>query len=189
MSLVGSPNEHPVSLVLDSKVWGRMTGMTNVLTLAELKVPGNKLKKRDLVFGKVKKTVDIHLDFFIDGKSLRAWIQEWEGANSPPEEVSLLTPARPELALEQIDRLLGRRPHQYWNRAWLLFCQACWDEGCGGVTVDIYRENGRVIWSGIGWDDSIASDIYRIENASTFVFDEKRYDQVLLEARNRFQSQ
>ncbi|MHA7274602.1 hypothetical protein ACX80Z_14360 [Arthrobacter sp. TMT4-20] len=160
--------------------------MTNILTLADRQVPGTTLKKRYLVFGTVKKTVEMHFDFFIDGKSLRTWIQEWEGADRPPEEVSLLTPAKPKLALEQIDRLLGLRPHQYWNRAWLLFCQACWDEGCGGVTVDIHRENGRVTWSGIGWDDSITPDTYRIENARTFEFDEKHYDQVFLEVRNRF---
>lgn len=76
----------------------------------------------------------MHLDFVIDGKSLRTWIQEWEGADKPPEEVSLLTPARSNLAVEQIDRLLGRLPHPYWDRGWLLFCGACWDEGCGGVT-------------------------------------------------------
>lgn len=160
--------------------------MTNVLSLAERHVPGITWKRRLLFFRRAEETVEIHLDFLIDGKSLRTWIQEWEGAERPPEEVSLLTPARPDLAVEQIDRLLGRLPHQYWDRGWLLFCRACWDEGCGGVTVDIRREDGKVYWSGIGWDDSFDADTYRIENAVDFVFDEAEYERVLLNARARF---
>ena len=66
--------------------------------------------------------------------------------------------------------------HQYWDRGWLLFCGACWDESCGGVTVDIRRENGMVRWEGIGWDDSYSDDTYRIENAVGFAFDEQEYD-------------
>lgn len=161
-------------------------GMTNVLTLAEQWVPTTVWKRRRLFFRRAEESVQVHLDFVIDGKPLRSWIQEWEGVDWPPEEVSLLTPARPDLALEQIDRLLGRRPHQYWDRGWLLFCAGCWDESCGGVTADIRRENGKVYWSGIGWDDSLSADTYRIENAVDFVFDEAEYDRVLLLARARF---
>lgn len=160
--------------------------MTNVLTLAERRVPGITWKRRLLFSRRAEETVEVHLDFVIDGKSLRTWVQEWEGADKPPEEVSLLTPARPNLAVEQIDRLLGRLPHQYWDRGWLLFCGACWDEGCGGVTVDIRREDGMVYWSGIGWDVSFDADTYRIENAVDFVFDEAEYERLLLKARERF---
>ena len=124
----------------------------------------------------------MHRDFVIDGKPLRTWIQEWEGSDEPPEEVSLLTPAQPDLAGDQIDRLLGRRSHQYWDRGWLLFCSVCWDEGCYGVTVDIRREDGKVYWSGIGWDNNYDPDTVRIENAVDFVFDEADYEHVLLEA-------
>lgn len=160
--------------------------MTNVLTLAERRVPGITWKRRLLFFRRAEETVEVHLDFVIDGKSLRTWIQEWEGADWAPEEVSLLTPARPDLAVEQVDRLLGRLPHQYWNRGWLLFCPGCWDEGCGGVTADIRRADGNVHWSGIGWDDSLDEDTYRIENAVDFVFDEADYEHVLLKAREQF---
>lgn len=108
-----SPDEHPVSLVLDSKVWGRVIGYDECSDTDRTLVPGTKLKKRYVAFGKVEETADMHLDFLIDGKLLRTWIQEWEGAGRPPEEVSLLTLAKSKLALEQIDRLLGRPPHQY----------------------------------------------------------------------------
>jgi hypothetical protein len=157
--------------------------MTNVLTLTERRVRRITWKKRFPLFRTAQERAEVHLDFVIDGKPLRARLQEWQEADSPPEEVSLLTQAEPKLAAEQIDRLLGHRPHQYWGRGWLLFCPACWDEGCGGMTADIRHEAGKVYWSGIGWDDSFTPDAYRIENAVDFVFDEVEYERVLLEAR------
>lgn len=160
--------------------------MTNVLTLAERHVSGTVWRRQGLLRRRhAEETTEVHLDFVIDGKSLRTWIQEWEKEDIPPEEVSLLTPAFPKLAAEQIDRLLGRRAHQYWNRGWLLFCPACWDEGCGGVTVDIRHEDGKVYWSRLGWDNSYDPETDQIENAVDFVFDELEYEQVLLEARAR----
>jgi hypothetical protein len=98
--------------------------------------------------------VESLLDFVVDGKPLRDWIQEWEGDGQAAEEVSLLVPSRPQLAVEQIDRLLGRRPHQFGDRAWLLFCNICLDEGCYGVTTDIRRADGKLTWSRIGWDNN-----------------------------------
>lgn len=47
----------------------------------------------------------------------------------------------------------------------------------------IRRADGRVHWSGIGWDDSLTEDTYRIENTVDFVFDETEYEHVLLDAR------
>ncbi len=162
--------------------------MTDVLTFVEHRIPRITWRPRWLFFWRADDAVEMHLDFVIDGKPLRTWIQEWQGADWAPEEVSLLTPVRPDLAVEQIDRLLGRRPHQYRNRGWLLFCGGCWDESCGGVTADIRREDGKVYWSGVGWDDSLDEDTYRIENAVDFVFDEAEYERILLEARERFSS-
>lgn len=46
--------------------------------------------------------------------------------------------------------------------------------------------NGKVYWSGIGWDVSFDADTYRIENAVDFVFDEAEYKRLLLKARERF---
>ena len=157
---------------------------TNILTLVERPFDGPAPRRGLLSFRRPKN--EMFLDFFVDGKALRTWIQEWEDADRPPEETSLLTPARPEWAVQQIDRLLGRTPHQYWNRAWLLFCSACWTEDCGGVTADLRLEKGLVHWSGIGWDDSLSEDTYRIETALDFVFDAQQYEQTLLEARARF---
>lgn len=110
--------------------------MTNVLTLIERSVAGDTWKRRWLFFRRAEERAEVHLDFVIDGKPLRTWVQEWRGATDPPDEASLITQADPDLAVEQIDRLLGRRAHQYWDRGWPLFCPACWDEGCGGVTAD-----------------------------------------------------
>jgi hypothetical protein len=159
--------------------------MTNVLTLTERHVPGTIwIKGGPFRRGRTEETVEVHLDFMIDGKNLRNWIQEWEEVDTAPEEVSLLIPAQPKLAAEQIDRLVGRRAHQYWDRGWLLFCP-CWDEGCGGVTANIRRADGKVYWSRLGWNNSYEPGTDYIKNAPDFVFDELEYEQVLLETRAR----
>ncbi|MCG2623130.1 hypothetical protein LVY72_14605 [Arthrobacter sp. I2-34] len=158
----------------------------NVLSLVERQVTSTAWKRHRLFFRRAVETTDVHLDFAIDSKPLRDWIQEWEGADKAPGEVSLLTPDRPDLAVEQIDRLLGGTPHQYWDRAWLLFCAYCWDEGCGGVTADITRRDGMVYWSNLGWNFSYEQDTNLIPKAAVFAFDEREYDRVLLEARERF---
>lgn len=157
--------------------------MTNVLTLVERSF-GDSGPRRWASLNCRKD--EVFLDFLIDGKPLRIWIQEWQDADRPPDETSLLTPARPKWAVEQVDRLLGQLPHQHWNRAWLLFCGACWSEDCGGVTTDLRKEGGFVYWSGIGWDDSLSDETYRIGNAVDFVFDAQQYEQTLIEARARF---
>ncbi len=161
--------------------------MTNdVLALEEQLVPTTSWQRRFIFFRREMKPVDVHLDFVINGMPLRTRIQEWEGEDTPPGEVSLMMADRPDLAVQQIERLLGLRPHQDWNRGCLLFCKACWDEGCGGVTADIRRENRKVYWSHIGWVVSYEESTDRIENAVDFIFDETEYERVLLEARERF---
>jgi hypothetical protein len=158
----------------------------NVLTLVEQHATFTAWKRHRLFFRRAVQTDDIHLDFVIDGRPLQDWIQEWEGTDAPPGEISLLTPDRPDLAIEQIDRLLGRIPHQYWNRGWLLFCGLCWDEGCASVTAKIRRGNGMVYWSNIGWDVAYEQVTELIPHAVTFAFAEREYDRVLLQARERF---
>lgn len=64
----------------------RVGGMTNVLTLAVRRVPVITWKKRLLFFRRAEETVEVDLDFVSDGKSLGAWIQEWEGADRVARE-------------------------------------------------------------------------------------------------------
>lgn len=160
--------------------------MTNVLSLAEFSMSFTTWKPRFLVFQRPIETVEMFFDFVVDGKPLRAWIQGWEGTDEAPQEISLLMKTRPYLAVEQIDRLLGLRPHQYGERGWLLFCSVCGDEGCYAVTADIRRADGKVYWSRIGWDNNYDPETIPIENAADFVFDEADYERVLLEARKQF---
>lgn len=51
-------------------------GMTNVLTLVEHHVPRITWSRRWLFFWRAGEAVEVHLDFVIDGKPLRTWIQE-----------------------------------------------------------------------------------------------------------------
>lgn len=43
-----------------------------------------------------------------------------------------------------------------------------------------------VYWSNIGWDVDYEEDTHLIPHAVTFAFDERQYDRVLLQARERF---
>ncbi|MCW2134993.1 hypothetical protein [Arthrobacter sp. VKM Ac-2550] len=74
--------------------------MNEVLTLEEQLVPTASWKRRFVFFRREMKTVDVHLDFVINGKPLRTWIQEWEGEDTPPGEVPLMTADRPDLAVQ-----------------------------------------------------------------------------------------
>ena len=41
------------------------------------------LEEAAAVFRCAEETVEVHLDFVIDGKSLRTWIQEWKAQIGP----------------------------------------------------------------------------------------------------------
>lgn len=162
----------------------------NVLSLVEQKVPCTESVRRWLLFSRDIRSVRTHLDFVVDGVPLREHVRRWSGLDEPPDDVSRLTGFDPEGAVEQIDRLRGLAPHQYWGRAWLLFCSFCADEGCGGLTADLAIDGDQVVWSNFGWDTDYELDDdeepVRIENSARFIFDRIQYDEVLLEARDRF---
>jgi hypothetical protein len=157
----------------------------NVLSFVEHTVASTVRRRRMLFFSRWIETEVTNLDFAIDGKPLRTMIQDWSGLELVPEEASFLTAGNHRLAVEQIDRLLGRLPHQHGSRGWLLFCP-CGDEACGGLTTDIQRVDGVVRWSRIGWDVSYLDETDFIDNAEDFVFDAHDYDRVLLAARKEF---
>lgn len=164
----------------------------NVLSLVEQKVEFSESNRRWLFFSREISRVRTHLDFVVDGVPLREHVRRWSELDEAPDDVSRLTDFDPYAAIEQIERLRGLTPHQYVERAWLLFCSVCADEGCGGLTADLAIHENRVVWSNFGWDTNYVADgvePVRIETASAFTFDRVRYEKVLLEAQDRFMSQ
>lgn len=161
----------------------------NVLSLVEQEAEFSESVRRWLFFSREIRSVRTRLDFVVDGVPLREHVRRWSGLDEAPDDVSRLTDFDPYAAIEQIDRLRGFAPHQYGERAWLLFCPVCADEGCGGLTADLAIHGNRVVWSNFGWDTGYElndADPVRIETSSAFTFDRVQYENVLLEARDRF---
>ena len=164
----------------------------NVLSLVEQEVEFSESVRRWLFFRREVRNVRAHLDFVVDGVPLREHVRRWSGLDEVPDDVSRLTDFDPYGAIEQIDRLRSLTAHQYGERAWLLFCSFCADEGCGGLTADLAIRGNRIEWSNFGWDTDCEiedEDPVRIENSSAFTFDRLQYENVLLEARDRFMRQ
>jgi hypothetical protein len=162
---------------------------SNTLSCVERRVPTTRDVRRRFFFPWTVEGEHTFLEFAIDGKSLREWVREWEGVDEPPGETTLLSDSRPDWAIEQLNRLLGNRPHQHGERAWLLFCEACFDEGCGGITADVSRAGGHVTWSSFGWDtDHEKEDEEPDRYDASFSFDEAAYDALLTQTRNAFKA-
>ena len=161
----------------------------NVLSLVEEEVEFSESVRRWLFSSREISRVRTHLEFVVDGVLLREHVRRWSGLNEAPSELSRLTDFDPHAAVEQIDRLRGLTPHQNGERAWLLFCPVCADEGCAGLTSTLAIQGNRVDWLNFGWDTNYEiddEDPVRIATAPTFTFDRVQYDNVMLEARNRF---
>lgn len=161
----------------------------NVLSFVEQEIEFSESERRWLFFSREISRVRTHLDFVVDGVPLREHVRRWSRLDETPDDLSRLTNFDPHSAVEQIDRLRGLKPHQFGQRAWLLFCSDCADEGCGGLTTDLAIRGHRVVWSDFGWDTNYKideEDPVRIAPAPTFTFDRSQYEKVLLVARVHF---
>ncbi len=127
-------------------------------------------------------------DFLVNGRFLREMI--FSGEDMDHREVSMLRRRKlpSGVVRDQIRRLKGELPGQFFpQRVWLYFCPACFDEGCGGVSVRIQVHARRVVWSefrhdGIARGENEAEDFDDddvITGLGTLVFDRGEYDAAL----------
>lgn len=91
-------------------------------------------------------------DVRVDGCFLRDILSEAEEERFP--FISLLRRSLSPSALEmQLRRFCGDAPGEFYpHRVWLYFCPVCFDEGCGGVSVNIQTSVEHVIWSNFCFD-------------------------------------
>ncbi|MFJ2619248.1 hypothetical protein [Glutamicibacter sp. NPDC087344] len=124
----------------------------------------------------------------VDGLALQDHVRRWDLDVPATQSLSRLNDVHPSDAIQQIDRLLGVIPHQYGERAWLLFCPLCADEGCGGLTTELTIQSETVSWSNFGWDINYEPDEkpIRTHSSSASTFERRDYEAVLGEARERF---
>ncbi|WPR65579.1 hypothetical protein SLW73_04445 [Glutamicibacter protophormiae] len=91
-------------------------------------------------------------DVRVDGRFLRDILSEAQGERFP--FIPLLRRSLSRHALEvQLQRFSGDAPGEFYpHRVWLYFCPVCFDEGCGGVSVNIQTSGEHVIWSNFCFD-------------------------------------
>lgn len=126
-------------------------------------------------------------DFLVDGRFLREMV--FEGEDMEEREVSLLRRwgLSSRIAQEQIRRLKGELPGQFFpRRVWLYFCPVCFDEGCGGVSVRVQVGADQVVWSDFRHDMPATEDEIEafddddvITSVGTLVFDRVEYEAAL----------
>ena len=147
--------------------------------------PGGSIHKFDLRFDSSGGS-----DFLVDGRFLREMV--FEGEDMEEREVSLLRRwglwgLSSRVAQEQIRRLKGELPGQFFpQRVWLYFCPACFDEGCGGVSVRVQVGADQVVWSDFRHDMPSTEDEIEafddddvITSVGTLVFDRVEYEAAL----------
>lgn len=123
-------------------------------------------------------------DFVVDGRLLREMV--FEGQDVSQREVTLLRSGLfPGPGHDQIRRLKGELPGEFFpDRVWLYFCPACYDEGCGGISVRIQIEDHQVVWSNLRHDgvpypedeSEVFDDEDDLSSVGPLVFDRAEYE-------------
>lgn len=124
------------------------------------------------------------LDFTIDGAPLRDLEGTVEEAGGGERSITMLIDDFPHEAVSQIDHLVGTTPPDVsGGRVALLICP-CFDPGCGVLSAQLVTGSGTVQWRDLGWQRPSESLIL-IQPTTTFTFDRRQYESVLLDLRAR----
>lgn len=99
------------------------------------------------------------LDFVTGGQPLRETLHVGSEEDRPTQHTTFLREARPELAIPQIDRLLGRINGDFEDgRIALFVCPICSDLTCGALTMELWATPDTVCWLRFGWQDGITDE-------------------------------
>lgn len=133
----------------------------------------------------LKPVTHLLLDFTIDGAPLRDLDVTVEQAGGGERRITMLIDDFPDEAVTQIDQLLGRtRPEVSGGRVALLICP-CFDPGCGVLSAQLVTDSGTVQWRDLGWQRP-SEDLVLMEPPTSFTFDRRQYESILLDLRVRF---
>lgn len=136
---------------------------------------------RELVDGNIlRRPQSYYLDFDIDGRPLRDWIDQDDDLIT-----ALYRPWLPSVE-QSIAELTGRCPDPDLppGRIAVSRCAACGDIECGGLTARLALTEDTVTWSDFSWesdpeDDELLPAFLEV----TFVFERSAYEETIEQAR------
>jgi hypothetical protein len=118
------------------------------------------------------------LDFSINDQSL------WEKVGRARDTVSVF--CREYVlneSIKAVKRLLLTEEADFPNnRRSLFICSECGDRGCGAITALVHDEDGALVWSDFGFENTYERDIDldRYKGIGPFVFDSASYSNAML---------
>lgn len=130
------------------------------------------------------------LDIVVDGNPLRDTLRVSSEDDRPTQHTTFLREARPELAIAQIDRFLGRNNGDFADgRVALFVCPICSDLACGALTVELRATADTVSWLHLGWQDGITEEPQPwLLPEQSLSFERVTYETELLALRDHFRS-
>lgn len=118
------------------------------------------------------------LDLLIDGQSL------WEKVGRAEDTVSIFCR---EYALYEsikaVNRLLLTDEADFPNnRRSLFICAECGERACGAITALVQNEDGALVWSDFGFENTYENDIQleKYKGLGPFAFDPESYSHAML---------
>ncbi|WP_461190065.1 hypothetical protein [Arthrobacter sp. Z4-13] len=130
------------------------------------------------------------LDIVVDGKPLRDTLHVRSEDDRPAQHTTFLREARPELAIPQIDRWLGRINGDFDDgRIALFVCPICSDLACGALTMELRATADTISWLHLGWQDGITDGPQPwLLPEQSLSFERTTYETELLALRDHFTS-
>lgn len=127
-------------------------------------------------------------DYLVDGHRLRDLLRVSAEMGPIDQETTLLCPAFPLAAVEQIDKLQLIGPPDFEDgRIGVLFCPVCGDTGCGAVSARITVTAETITWEEFGWQDGITDEPQPwLFMPQRFTFDKTEYLALMQQLRNDF---
>jgi hypothetical protein len=127
-------------------------------------------------------------DYVVDGRRLRDLLTVPVEMAPITQETTLLCPAFPRAAVEQIDKLLlAGDPDFEDGRIGVLLSPVCGDTGCGAVSARITADTATVTWQDFGWQDGFTEEPQPwLFEPHRFTFDRDDYSTLMRELRDGF---
>jgi hypothetical protein len=119
------------------------------------------------------------IGFSVDGESIRNILKT--------DNITGVGWGNPDEQKRYIDQLLGNQESKLNSkRIPLYLCAECGDLGCGAITIEIKKGNGKVVWAQFGFENNYENEVHSTDiyqNIGPYEFEEKEYAELLASIR------